>query len=500
MSRFLAISLALALLCAACAPVPPPAPTMTPEPTHALVPTFTPSVEPPPATATEAVVPTAPAATAEPAPAVATATRAATAAPAPADTATPTTAPTLPPAPSATPLPTRPAAAKAVTPVVTRSPAATAAPKPTAAPVAAATGAWKGEYFSNPDLNGEPALVRNDADVNFDWGLGAPAPGIPTDHFSVRWTRQVNLPSGAWRFNATADDGVRVYVDGWPVIDRWLTSGPVTYSTTASLTGGFHELRVDYFDATENAQVHVWWAPDDGSATDPAHAGAWRGDYFNNRDATGTPVFSRDDPAVWFNWQTSGPGHNMSGQDFSVRWYQKVFLGGGSYLFSVRSDDGVRVWLDWATVIDKWGGSDGKTTLTNEVNVSNGMHEVVVEYWQGSGPALVELSYQPTAYNWVGNIHTCLPPQGGWIKVYRLAPNNEWQTLNADGFGANGANGQVNIFGVPVDAGYSWDGQPYKVEQWVNGSMAHSEGDIFAGQPAFRIQPGADVRTSWTCP
>ena len=41
---------------------------------------------------------------------------------------------------------------------------------------------WKGEYFSNPDLEGEPTLVRDDEELNFDWGEGAPAPDMPSDN------------------------------------------------------------------------------------------------------------------------------------------------------------------------------------------------------------------------------------------------------------------------------------------------------------------------------
>ena len=56
------------------------------------------------------------------------------------------------------------------------------------APVTTITN-WRGEYFNNQTLSGAPALVRDDAQVNFQWGTGSPAPGtINRDGFSVRWT------------------------------------------------------------------------------------------------------------------------------------------------------------------------------------------------------------------------------------------------------------------------------------------------------------------------
>jgi hypothetical protein len=342
-------------------------------------------------------------------------------------------------------------------------------------------------------------LVRSDGDINFDWGLGSPDPSIPVDHFSIRWTRSVSLAGGQWRFHATADDGVRVYVDGLPIIDQWHTTASVTYNTSLALSAGNHYLRVDYFDHTEQARIRVWWTPDDGTATDPAHAGAWRGDYFSNRNLSGTPVFGRDDPAIYFNWGEGGPGRGMSGHDFSVRWTRQVFFPRGQYLFKVKADDGVRLWLDWVAIIDQWHDSSGQTIYTREIDVSNGNHILVVEYYQAGGAALVQLSWQPTSLNWIGNLHTCLALQHSWIKVYRLAPNNQWEDLKPEGYGPNSADGQLTLFGVPVDASYGWDGQPYRVELWINGKMVRSDGNIFAGQPEFRIISGQDVHTSWRC-
>ena len=57
---------------------------------------------------------------------------------------------------------------------------------------------WKGEYYNNRDLAGSPILVRNDKSVDFNWGTGAPASGLPADNFSVLWTRNVDLSAGLY--------------------------------------------------------------------------------------------------------------------------------------------------------------------------------------------------------------------------------------------------------------------------------------------------------------
>jgi prepilin-type N-terminal cleavage/methylation domain-containing protein len=68
---------------------------------------------------------------------------------------------------------------------------------PVAAPVvcpATITG-WKGEYYLGIALTGPMKLCRDDAAVDFDWGVGGPE-GVATDRFSVRWTRTQYSPPG----------------------------------------------------------------------------------------------------------------------------------------------------------------------------------------------------------------------------------------------------------------------------------------------------------------
>src|SRR4051812_46622996 len=48
----------------------------------------------------------------------------------------------------------------------------------------------RGDYFSDASLS-TLALSRIDPTANFNWKIGAPAAGLPKNHFSVRWTGQV---------------------------------------------------------------------------------------------------------------------------------------------------------------------------------------------------------------------------------------------------------------------------------------------------------------------
>jgi beta-glucosidase len=92
-------------------------------------------------------------------------------------------------------------------------------------PPSALSPGFKGEYFNNKQLDGQPVVVMTDEQVNFDWGRGRPVPEVGDDNFSVRWTGTFTPPeTGEYKIGATADDGVRVYLDGKIVVDAGQTT------------------------------------------------------------------------------------------------------------------------------------------------------------------------------------------------------------------------------------------------------------------------------------
>jgi len=130
---------------------------------------------------------------------------------------------------------------------------------------------WRGEYFNNTTLSGSPALVRDDVDVNFDWGTGSPASGvIGADGFSVRWTRDLSLAAGTYRFTMRVDDGGRLWVNNHLLIDAWRDQDPTTYTGDIYLPGGAIPIKMEYYENTVAALVQLSWAPADGSSPSPS--------------------------------------------------------------------------------------------------------------------------------------------------------------------------------------------------------------------------------------
>lgn len=264
---------------------------------------------------------------------------------------------------------------------------------------------WRGEYFNNTGLSGSPALVRDDGQIDFNWGTGSPAPGlVGTDGFSVRWTRTLNLPAGFYRFYATADDGVRVWVNNHLLIDAWRDQSATAYTGDIYLPGGTIPVRMEYYENRGDAVAKLrWQAGNVPPPEPPPSANGWRGEYFANRDLAGSPAFTRIDPELRFNWGTGSPAPGFPADDFSVRWTREIYLAGGLYTSYARHDDGVRLWIDDQLVIDAWYDQSATTHSTTNW-LSEGRHRLKVEYYEHTGTASLSAWAQrgqtesPTSY------------------------------------------------------------------------------------------------------
>ena len=118
----------------------------------------------------------------------------------------------------------------------------------------------KGEYFDNMNLSGKPVFTRIDSVVDFDFGTGSPAPGVPKDHFSVRWTGKI-VPSETIHYIGTStDDGSRLYVDGKLVIDDWHDHGETPRTAKVELQAGKeYNIEFDQYDNTLGASARLTW-------------------------------------------------------------------------------------------------------------------------------------------------------------------------------------------------------------------------------------------------
>lgn len=124
----------------------------------------------------------------------------------------------------------------------------------------ATAGGWQAVYHDNADFTGA-TVSRIDPVIAFDWGTGSPLAGIGAETFSVRWRGSLTPPAdGEWTFTTTTDDGIRVWVDGQRIIDRWVAQAPTATSGRATLTAGRAvDVVVEYYEAGGGAVARLEW-------------------------------------------------------------------------------------------------------------------------------------------------------------------------------------------------------------------------------------------------
>ncbi len=132
----------------------------------------------------------------------------------------------------------------------------------------------RGEYFKGVELAGKPVITRVDSRIAFRWDRGAPtdslvargeitaSAGLPGDNFSVRWTGQLLPPvSGTYELNVSANDGVRLKIDGKTIIDSWqLAERLRSHSAQIELQAGkAYDITLEYFEDIRDAEVRLAW-------------------------------------------------------------------------------------------------------------------------------------------------------------------------------------------------------------------------------------------------
>ncbi len=261
---------------------------------------------------------------------------------------------------------------------------------------------WHARFWNNTHFDGDPVVVRYDKSVDFDWGDGAPDSRVGDDNFSAKWRRNVNFEPGVYRFTATMDDGMRVYIDDQLIIDSWTDSQEHTMSKDVSVSGGDHQVKVDYFEKGGKAVAKVNWQLVHPEGQPGGSGGGqffpnWKAEYFNNTSLSGAPVLVRDDRYLNQNWGAGSPAPGIVNSDnFSTRWMKTLSGTPGTFNIILTSDDGARLYVNNQLLIDNWA-VQAPTTRSASFYYTGGPALVRVEYFDNTGNALIDVHLDRTA-------------------------------------------------------------------------------------------------------
>jgi beta-glucosidase len=115
------------------------------------------------------------------------------------------------------------------------------------------------EYYNNANLEGTPK-IRHDGQILFDPSNQPPDPAIPGTPMSARWTGDLTpAVSGTYRLAVKNDGGIRLYVDGNLVIDRWDNNEAADTMTVRLVAGEKYPVKVEYRNRDGNAFASLLW-------------------------------------------------------------------------------------------------------------------------------------------------------------------------------------------------------------------------------------------------
>ena len=255
------------------------------------------------------------------------------------------------------------------------------------------------------------------ADDPANWGTGGLTPGAPNVINQVPSIALTNPPPGAsyilpsvLEFSTTASDpdGVVTKVEffsGSTLIGTD-TTAPFSFAWT-SFTTGSHTITAratdNSFGTTTSAPVTIQVT---GAGTGGAGTG-WYAQYY--KDSNGTthlvdpPLGTRTDATLNFN-STAGwpnnfvPGVAPTGTLFSGRWSGRLLAPAtGTFNFYTGSADGIRLFINGQLLINHWTDHAYTTHAAALALTAGQFYDIVVEYYQNLGDAVLRLDYECTA-------------------------------------------------------------------------------------------------------
>ena len=238
-------------------------------------------------------------------------------------------------------------------------------------------------YYNNVGFSGLPVRTACESKViDYDWGTGSLGPGLNSDLVSIIWKGQLQWGAGRYRFAVSADDRIKITVDGDVIMDT-LNSAPQRnqFAERQYDSAGLHQVEIRYAEYTEGALVRVGLYPLHNCPT-----GQWSAEYFANTDLTGNPNHQQCETEIAGQWREQSPGFGLPADKFGVRWWGSFPFATGNYQFYAHGDDHLRVWLDGAQLFD---GAIHQQTVARQV--TQGTRLLELHYADLAGLAWAEM-------------------------------------------------------------------------------------------------------------
>ena len=167
---------------------------------------------------------------------------------------------------------------------------------------------------------------------------------------------------------------------------------PIHY---VSMTDGI-ETVAEQFGVEVDYKDQLDFLPAIMFVSDDLSQGGFRAEYFKNIDLSGSPVATRIETKINYNWSGMAPEVGGLGtDDFSVRWTATMCSPTSTnYQFKLGGDDAYRLYIDDELVIDQWTPSAYHSSTLSRRLTAGRKYKVVVEYYQKGGDARIDFTWK----------------------------------------------------------------------------------------------------------
>jgi hypothetical protein len=266
-------------------------------------------------------------------------------------------------------------------------------------------------YYREPELKNE-VLKRKEDNINFPYGQGSFSNDYQEDSFGASWTGVIRTAySDSYKFYTRTDDGVRLWVNGKLLIDKWQDMGTTEFSAELPLQAGKeYPIKMEYYDRGGEAYAELSWESNLSHRSVIKEIGSfdigytfqnpygleadWNATYFKGREFK-EQILTKKEPTLFFSSNKDPFTSGVPNENFCARYTSQIKIPqSGTYTFFTTSDDGIRVKLNGKLLIDQWTWM-GATEFSENANFQKGEEtNVEVEYFQGGGGKFLKVEWQ----------------------------------------------------------------------------------------------------------
>ncbi len=113
------------------------------------------------------------------------------------------------------------------------------------------------KVYSGTNFDSFVGNIASPWPIDFNWPSGGPL--NLSNSFSVRWESNVYFQDGKYDFFVRVNEGVRLYIDNLLLIDRWGPNSTREYQASATLSAGYHYVKLDYRNVAGPGEILFYW-------------------------------------------------------------------------------------------------------------------------------------------------------------------------------------------------------------------------------------------------